>query len=401
MAVSWQSLDPAGLEAPFSENLGHDEAPYASFEPAGESPFAEAASGASSEGAWSEALPEFEGEGFPSGIVLQPGQGATGPGQEHWDPNGVGLPLLATPPSTHAVRLSTAFTVGELVRSGGRASSVARIAPALVRVLQAIRDHAGKPIRITSGYRSFARNGAVYAARNQTATKSRHSSGQAADITITGMSGVAIAKLALDAAGTDLAIGIGRADIHVDVRGTFTVWSYLKGAAGAAAIAEVRAHRERLLHAMAPIPTPPRPTVPSPLPPRPTPAGPIGDRLVIERHPLLRGHRGTPPDLVLRWSRVTGPGPVDVVVHFHGYSGKREGMRIDRDKEPASGLDLSGRMRPTLALLPRGNYFGGQSGSGYNFPALVRPGALDELVRDGLARLTQATGHQVSRGRLI
>jgi len=52
-------------------------------------------------------------------------------------------------------------------------------------------------IRITSGYRSFSRNSAVYAARNQKATKSRHSSGQAADITITGMTGVAIAKLAI------------------------------------------------------------------------------------------------------------------------------------------------------------------------------------------------------------
>src|SRR4051794_1142664 len=177
MAVSWQTLDPVGLEGPFPDRLGSDEAPVASFEPTGESPFAETVPETSSEradfeGSWSEATPTFEGEGFPSGVVLQPAQGATGHGQEHWDPNGVGLPLLATPPSTHAIRLSTSFTVGEMVRSGGRASSVARISPALVRVLQAIRDHGGKPIRITSGYRSFARNGAVYAARNQTATKS-------------------------------------------------------------------------------------------------------------------------------------------------------------------------------------------------------------------------------------
>jgi hypothetical protein len=153
MAVSWQNLDPVGLEGPFSEGLGNDESELASFEPTGESPFAETIPEAWSERLWSEAMPAFEGEAFPSGVVLQPASGATGPGQEHWDPNGVNLPLLATPPSTHGIRLSKSFTVGELVRSGGRAASVARISPSLVRVLQAIRDHGGKPIRITWGYR--------------------------------------------------------------------------------------------------------------------------------------------------------------------------------------------------------------------------------------------------------
>ena len=67
---------------------------------------------------------------------------------------------------------------------------------------------------------------------------------------------------------------------------------------------------------------------------------------------------------------------MDVVVHLHGYSGRREKMTLVRDKEPASGLDFTdpadpsarGRTRPTLAVLPRGHYFGGNSGAGYSFP---------------------------------
>jgi peptidoglycan hydrolase-like protein with peptidoglycan-binding domain len=127
----------------------------------------------------------------------------------------------------------------------------------------------------------------------------------------------------------------------------------------------------------------------------------VGDRIVVQRHPLLTSHRGTSPDLIIRWNRITGSGPVDVVVHFHGYSGRGSGMRIDRDKEPRSGLDLSGRARPTVALLPRGNFFGGASGNGYNFPALTRPRALSTLIQDGLGRASRALGVELTPGRLI
>ncbi len=132
-------------------------------------------------------------------------------------------------------------------------------------------------------------------------------------------------------------------------------------------------------------------------------------RLVVGQHPVLRAHRGTSPDLILKWTGIHGPGAVDVIVHLHGYSGQKGGMRLDRHKEAHSGLDFSdpanpelpGRAGPTLAVLPRGNYFGGKSGSGYNFPALVRPGALHALVEDALARAGQAVGHSLQSGRLI
>jgi hypothetical protein len=52
-------------------------------------------------------------------------------------------------------------------------------------------------------------------------------------------------------------------------------------------------------------------------------------------------------------------------------------------------------------VLPRGNFFGGRSGQGYNFPALHPPGALNRLVDDALGRFAAHTGVQAARGRLI
>ncbi|MBF2062891.1 MAG: DUF3380 domain-containing protein [Calothrix sp. C42_A2020_038] len=103
---------------------------------------------------------------------------------------------------------------------------------------------------------------------------------------------------------------------------------------------------------------------------------------------FLREHRGTSPDLILRWNDMKNPTSVDIVVHFHGYSSDRERMVISRTKEPYSGLvdpsdpsDLSLNSNfPTLAILPRGNYFGGSSGNGYDFPALITPTGLRELI---------------------
>jgi hypothetical protein len=131
-------------------------------------------------------------------------------------------------------------------------------------------------------------------------------------------------------------------------------------------------------------------------------------RLVVSKHPLIRAHRGSGPDLILRWNEIGGPGQVDVVLHFHGYSGQREAMRIERDKEAHSGLDFSdpklgtaGRRQPTIGVLPRGNYFGGQWGTGYNFPELVRPGFVRKLVRDAIGRVSLETGYALTIGRLI
>jgi hypothetical protein len=134
-------------------------------------------------------------------------------------------------------------------------------------------------------------------------------------------------------------------------------------------------------------------------------------RAVVEQVPLLRSHKGTPPDLILRWNAMqSAHNLVDIVVHLHGYSNQGQAMRLDRDKEGWSGLDFSdpqnsaavGRTRPTLGVLPRGNFFGGRSGKGYNFPALIAPTGLSQLIDLALAEFARTVGlAQVRRGRLI
>jgi hypothetical protein len=133
---------------------------------------------------------------------------------------------------------------------------------------------------------------------------------------------------------------------------------------------------------------------------------------VVAKVPLLRRHAGIGPDLILRWNDMpASPRAVDVVVHLHGYSlssGSR--LRLDRDLLPRSGLDWSdpkgadaspGRVRPTLALLPRGHFFGGKSGRAYTFPALMG-GGLRQLVDIGLRELASRLGvPNVAMDRLI
>lgn len=403
-------LDELGLEVPFASGPqpaaeGESGAGFVHSAEMGASPFAFAGEAEDRYGAFE---PEQEGEEpdgvvFPSGLKLMKAQGPTGPGQEHYDPTHSGLPLLATPPAVHASKLSAYFTVKELVSSGGRPASLARISPELVALLDAIRVRAGKPVRIVSGYRSYLRNKQVYAARGQKPTESQHSSGKAADIAIAGMSGLQMAKLALEAGGPDLAIGVGRADVHVDVRGKPLQWSYARDPAQKAReVAAVAQYRKAVRNGGVPAPVPV--PLPQPVPPQPATAGAAGE-LKVARHPLLKSHRGTPPDLLVLWNGIQSGGDVDVVVHFHGYSGSGPAMRIDTEKRRISGLDFTSASgvhpRPVVAILPRGHFFGGDKGNAYSFPALTRPGGLQALVADCLARVGASTGHGLRSGRLI
>jgi len=145
----------------------------------------------------------------------------------------------------------------------------------------------------------------------------------------------------------------------------------------------------------------------------PTPGGTaIGAaQKIIQRSPFLASHRGTPPDLVICWNAMQSPPErLDVVIHLHGFSGHGEAMRIDHHKLPESGLDFAnpanpaenGRTTPTLAVLPRGNYYGGASGAGYNFPALFAPAALSQLITFAREQFAATTGiNRTFLGRLI
>lgn len=127
-------------------------------------------------------------------------------------------------------------------------------------------------------------------------------------------------------------------------------------------------------------------------------------RLELTNTPLLASHRGTQPDLILRWNDMTDPGGVDIVFHLHGYSSDHERMSLRR-KEAYSGLDFSnpdnpsdphpGRGAPTLCILPRGSYTGDAPGVNpeqYTFPALGTPARIRELVTYSLAQFQSATG---------
>lgn len=104
--------------------------------------------------------------------------------------------------------------------------------------------------------------------------------------------------------------------------------------------------------------------------------------------PLLRVHAGTQPDLFLRWNEIPrAAAAVDVAVFIHGHSQEGRAMAL-ADKAARSGLDLSKRARPTLALLPRGHWFRHYY---YDFPALLA-GGLDRLVDHALDLFGQAMG---------
>jgi hypothetical protein len=101
--------------------------------------------------------------------------------------------------------------------------------------------------------------------------------------------------------------------------------------------------------------------------------------------PVLKSHAGTQPDLFLRWNEVLrSAASVDVVVHLHGFSQEGRAMPL-AEKVERSGFDLSRRTRPTLAILPRGNWIRHYY---YDFPALLS-GGIDKLINYGLQCLAQ------------
>jgi uncharacterized protein YcbK (DUF882 family)/LAS superfamily LD-carboxypeptidase LdcB len=207
---------------------------------------------------------------FPGGAMLSIVTDATGSGEEHFDPNRTGNPLLDTPSAARSQQLSRNFTVGELARSGGHTFDRARIDPELVRCLQQLRDHTGKPVQVTSGYRPYAYNVDLYTKTyNKKPTLSRHSSGQAADVRIGGLTGMAIAKAAMEAYGTNIGIGVADGYAHIDVRGTWARWTYFTDKArNERAIAELDEYRQQRVAGGAgaagtstPVPSAPPPAV--------------------------------------------------------------------------------------------------------------------------------------------
>ncbi len=122
-------------------------------------------------------------------------------------------------------RLAPDFKVRELRCRDG--TDTVMVDEALTVVLQCIREHFGKPVTITSGYRTAAHNAAVDGAKS-----SQHLLGRAADIRVEGVSVEDVAtyaeSLMPDWGGVGrYPVKAGRATgwVHVDTRANKSRWT--------------------------------------------------------------------------------------------------------------------------------------------------------------------------------
>ena len=115
------------------------------------------------------------------------------------------------------VSLSPHFKVWEFACHDG--SDTVFVSPALVEVLEKIRVHFGKPVIISSGYRTESHN-----AKNGGAAYSQHKYGLAADIQISGVRPTDIAAYAETLLGQKGGIGVYPRFCHVDVRTEKSRW---------------------------------------------------------------------------------------------------------------------------------------------------------------------------------
>lgn len=116
-----------------------------------------------------------------------------------------------------SVRLSQNFTSTEFDCHGKGCCSETIIDKKLIEYLQQIRNHFGASITINSGYRCEKHNASVGGA-----SKSKHKSGQAADIVVKGVAPLKVAQYA-ESIGI-LGIGQYPSFVHVDTRTTKSYW---------------------------------------------------------------------------------------------------------------------------------------------------------------------------------
>lgn len=109
------------------------------------------------------------------------------------------------------VKVAVNFAVREFACKDG--SRVVIINPKLPEYLQKARDHFGKPMIITSGYRTTSHNIKVGGVSN-----SQHVFGNAADVYIPGIPVMELYNYFCDIAGNSCGIGIYDTFVHFDVR---------------------------------------------------------------------------------------------------------------------------------------------------------------------------------------
>lgn len=119
-----------------------------------------------------------------------------------------------------AKQITPHFKVREFACSDG--SDVVFVATSLVDILEAIRVHFGRPVTITSGYRTVSYNAGL----KNSSKKSQHCNGLAADIQVEGHTPVEVYNYACSLLGDHGGVGIYNTFVHVDVRASKSRFDY-------------------------------------------------------------------------------------------------------------------------------------------------------------------------------
>ena len=119
-----------------------------------------------------------------------------------------------------AKQITPHFKVREFACSDG--SDVVFVATSLVDILEAIRVHFGRPVTITSGYRTVSYNAGL----KNSSKKSQHCNGLAADIQVEGHTPLEVYNYTCSLLGDHGGVGIYNTFVHVDVRATKSRFDY-------------------------------------------------------------------------------------------------------------------------------------------------------------------------------
>ena len=117
-------------------------------------------------------------------------------------------------------QLSTHFQLHEFACTDG--SKPVFLSQALVDILEAIRVHFGRPVKVTSGYRTVSYNASL----KNSSKKSQHCNGLAADIKVEGHTPKEVYDYACSLLGDHGGVGIYNTFVHVDVRASKSRFDY-------------------------------------------------------------------------------------------------------------------------------------------------------------------------------